>query len=243
MELTRRRFLECASGALAMAALPRVSRPLALRIPPDERRDGCALIDLEEECGIAESIAGYGSALAQLGVRALRVDARSAPHCAMVVVPAARRISRVTGVIVRRSLDDGATVIVESGAVFADADGADFRAHRDSLREELQLDVAAPVSLWPRRASADGVPYIDYSWPVTARVRDFSRVVPLSSHEPPDVIIARVRDVPVALMRYVGSGTLVFLGSPLGPPLRAGDAEARQWLADVGRTTGAIISA
>lgn len=243
MELTRRRFLECASGALAMAALPRVSRPFARRGSSVERSAGCAIVDLEGECCIAESIAGYESALAQLGVSALRVDARSVPCCAMLVVPAALRISRTTGAMIRRSLDDGATVIVESGAVFADADGADFRTHRDTMREELLIDVASPLSLWPRPSGTDGIPYVDYSWPVAARVRDFSRVVPLQSHEPRDVIIARVRDAPVAIMRRLGSGTLVFLGSPLGPALRSGDAEARQWLADVSKATGAISSA
>jgi hypothetical protein len=243
MELTRRRFLECATGALAMAALPRASRPLGRRRSPGDRGVECALLDLEEECCIAESIAGYESALAQLGVSTARTVAPSAPRCAMLIVPAFWRTSPAAGVIIRRSLDDGATVILEAGAVFADADGADFRAHRDSLREELRLDVAAPLSLWPRRASADGSPYVDYSWPVAVRVRDFSRVVPVTSHQPRDTIIARVRDVPVALMRRVGSGTLIFLGSPLGPALHSGDAEARQWLADVSRMTGAISSA
>ena len=230
MELTRRRFLECASGALAMAALPRVSRPFARRGSSAEWSGGCAIVDLEEECCIPESIAGYESALAQLGVGTLRVDTRSVPRCAMLVVPAARRLSPATGGIIRRSLDGGATVIVEAGAVFADADGADFRAHRDSLREELRLAVASPLSLWPRRSGADGIPYVDYNWPVTARVRDFSRVVPLQSHAPRDTVSACVREVPVALMRRVAAGMLVFLGSPLGPRLRAEDAEAQFWL-------------
>jgi hypothetical protein len=39
--------------------------------------------------------------------------------------------------------------------------------------------------------------------------------------------------VPVALMRRVGRGTLLFLGSPLGPALWADDAEARRLLLDV----------
>jgi hypothetical protein len=233
MELTRRRFLECASGALAMAALPRVSRPFARRGSSGESSTECAILDLEGDCGIAESIVGYEGALARLGVRALRIDARSASPSAMLVVPGALRITPATGAMVRRSLDDGAMVIVESGAGFADPDGAAFRAHRESLREQLQLHIAAPVSLWPRRGNTEGIPYVDYSWPTAARVRDFSRVVPLGSEARADEIIARVDGLPVALMRRSGSGTLVFLGSPLGPALRAGDAEARMWLGDV----------
>jgi hypothetical protein len=233
MELTRRRFLECATGALAMAALPRAPRSLARRGPSGESSAACAIVDLEVECCIPESFAGYESALAQLGVRMPRADARSVAGSAMVVIPGALRISPAVGAMIRRSLDDGATVLIESGAVFANAESAGFRAHRETLREELGLDVASPLSLWPRRASTDGIPYVDYSWPVAARVRDFSRVVPLQSHDPRDAIIARVREVPVASMRRTGSGNLVYLGSPLGPALRSGDADARQWLREL----------
>src|SRR5437764_965136 len=47
-------------------------------------------------------------------------------------------------------------------------------------------------------------------------------------------VIAWVDGVPVALKRRGGrGGTLIFLGSPLGPALWAGDAQARRWLVDV----------
>lgn len=234
MGLTRRRFLECAAGsALAMAVLPRAPRFRNPRRSPAAWSTECAILDLEKDCGIRESIAGYERAIAQLEHRAVHIDARSAPVCAALIVPAALKISSATGRVIRSSLARGTTVIVESGAAFADTDSADFAAHRHSLRAELQVDVGMPLSLWPRRRSAGGIPYVDYRWPAATRVRDFSRVVPLSSPEPRDAIIGRVDDVAVALMRRSGSGTLVFLGSPLGPALRCGDAEARQWLSGV----------
>jgi hypothetical protein len=74
------------------------------------------------------------------------------------------------------------------------------------------------------------MPYVDYTWPCRATVRDFSRVVPV---EGPGKIIARVDSMPVSLKRSSGRGTLIFLGSPLGPVLLAGDAEARRWLYQV----------
>ena len=44
--------------------------------------------------------------------------------------------------------------------------------------------------------------------------------------------------LPVALKRPSGRGRLMFLASPLGPALWAGDSEARGWLFDCLRTAG-----
>jgi hypothetical protein len=217
-------------------ALPRELAAVEAVDRRSRRRDAavqCVLLDPGEHCSLRESLAGYEAALATLGEPFVRTDARSAPRCALLIVPGVLRISHATASVIRACLNDGTTVIVESGAGFADPDDAEFRAHRDSLREELQLHVASPISLWPRSANADAIPYVDYSWPAAARVRDFSRVVPLGSQARTEEIIARVNGLPVALMRRGGLGTLVFLGSPLGPALRSGDAEARQWLSDV----------
>ena len=90
--------------------------------------------------------------------------------------------------------------------------------------------IGVPVQLWSAHTSSQGIPYVDYSWPHSAKVRDFSRVVPLGPQA--GDVIAWVDGLPVALKRQDGRGTLLFLGSPLGPALWAGDAEARRWLFD-----------
>src|SRR6184192_484283 len=109
----------------------------------------------------------------------------------------------------------------------------DFRAHRAVLRDQLGVHIEAPVRLWSSRG-ARGVPYVDYRWPSSAKIRDFSQVVPLGRQsEGAGEIIAWVDDLPVALRRRYGRGDLIFLGSPLGPALWAGDAEARRWLCEV----------
>ena len=131
----------------------------------------------------------------------------------------------------RRALERGATVILESGAGFTPADGPEFRVHQGVLRDALQLRVESPVDVWTADAQTRGVPYVDFTWPCAAKVRDFSRVVPLGQQE--GRIIARINGLPVALTRRVGRGTLVFLGSPVGPALWTGDVEARRWLRDV----------
>jgi len=82
------------------------------------------------------------------------------------------------------------------------------------------------VRLWPRQT-----PYVDYLWPYAAKLRDFSRVVPLAP--PAGERIAWVDNLPVALKRRSGPGTLIFLGSPVGPALWAGDADATRWLSAV----------
>jgi hypothetical protein len=61
-----------------------------------------------------------------------------------------------------------------------------------------------------------------------ASVRDYSRVVPLADQ--PGEVIGWAGGIAVALKRRVGMGTLVYLGSPLGPALWADDQQARRLL-------------
>ena len=80
-----------------------------------------------------------------------------------------------------------------------------------------------PVNLWPRRT-----PYVELTWPIATKVRDFSKVNPVSNTR--GQIIATADDMAVAFRRRVGFGTLIYLGTPVGPALWAGDAEAARWL-------------
>ena len=154
-----------------------------------------------------ESLSGYESALAALNTGWTRADTRSVPRCAVLIVPAALEILPSVARQILGCVQSGATVILESGAGFAADGGPDFRAHRDALRGYLRLRIEAPMPLWPRPASARGIPYVDYTWPSAAKVRDFSRVVPLVQGEGEGEIIARVDGVPVGLKRRIGLGT------------------------------------
>src|SRR6266853_4253907 len=225
MGVTRRRFLGYTAGVVA-----------GLRgLPLDLTGPRHVLLDLNGRCGSSESLSGYEYALTSAGVEWLRADARwmSAPRCAVLIVPAALEIPPQVVRAIVRCLHAGASVIFESGAGFA-AD-RDYRAHRLALRHYLQLQIEEPVDLW-RDNSSQRIPYVDYTWPRRAQVRDFSRVVPVEGQE--GEIIARVYGLPVALKRPSRRGRLIFLGSPLGPALWAGDAEARGWLFDCLRTAG-----
>lgn len=226
MAITRRQFLGYAAGAATLALqLPPLDPERPIEIGPQ-----WLLLDLQEHCSLRESLAGYESALA---ARCIRRETLSLPaRCAGWIVPAAVRIPSRACRAIATSLEAGTTVIVESGAGFAA--GPDLRAHGVMLRDFLEVRTEAPVQLWTGagHARSGATPYVDYTWPSPTRVRDFSRVVPLERACARE-IIAWVGGVPVGLRRRSGRGTLIFLGSPLGPALWAGDPQARRWLLDV----------
>ena len=211
MEVTRREFL----GAAAVTAAAIVRSPRAWQRRQSLGSSGCRLLDLGEHCALRESFAGFAAALASAGPAA----------SAVVIVPAALAIPPATARRLVRHVESGGTLILESGAGFAPPAGPAFRAHRDVLRDYLDLDVEPPRPVarrWMR------VPYVEYRWPSRALVRDFSCIVPVHARE--GEVIARVDDATVGIARRIGRATLIFLGSPLGPALWAGDAEARRWL-------------
>jgi hypothetical protein len=78
-----------------------------------------------------------------------------------------------------------------------------------------------------RVEQGDYFPYVDYHWPVHAKIREFAprKLTP----SPDDEVIAAFRGQPVGLRRRVGNGTLVTLGSPLGPLFLSGDVDAARW--------------
>ena len=167
-------------------------------------------------------MSGYKRAL---GVRVLGLELGPTTRPATLIVPAAVAIPPAAVGAITVCLEAGGLVMLESGAGFASA--RDRSRHRAVFRDAFQVQVGSPIDLWPE-ANGSAIPYVDFTWPVAAKVRDFSRVAPLASAA--GEIIAQVNGLPVALRRRGGRGTLIVLGSPLGPALWAGDAAARQWL-------------
>jgi len=238
MEFSRRQFLSAASGAgLALVArgVADVSRETGAPQTGFDR----VILDLGGGCGLRESLAGYQAALAGAGFGVVRVPPTETMPARTIIVPGCVRLHPAEARALAASLSQGAMVLIESAAGFADgADGPDFEHHREQLCSHFGLAVEAPVDLWrPERVGGTArVPYVDYVWPVAVKVRDFSRVVPVESGAAKPAwqrgaIIGWTNGRPVAARRRVGRGTLVFLGSPLGPLLGWGDREARQWLA------------
>jgi hypothetical protein len=118
----------------------------------------------------------------------------------------------------------GQLVILESASGFAEA-GA-FREQRAGLQAAFDLTIEPPVTLW----NEGGRPsYLDLTWPVRARVRDFSFAVPVRG----GATIGTLGGRPVAALQRAGAGALLFLGSAVGPALWSGDPQAHAWLRSV----------
>jgi hypothetical protein len=222
MDISRREFLASTGGAVAVLGL---RLPSTSSTPPVEKLDKWRVIGSSRQSPLPESLRGYSSALPKQRQRLDPSERTPLARCAVVIVPALVLLDDFFADSLTRCMQRGATVIIESGAGFASH--WIFRQHRRRLREGLQIPVAAPVDLWSE-GSSPRTPYVEYSWPRRATIRDFSRVVPPG--EQPGEVIAWAGNLPVALKRRVGAGTLIYLGSPVGPALWAGDAEARRWL-------------
>jgi hypothetical protein len=103
-----------------------------------------------------------------------------------------------------------------------------IRAH---LRRGGSVLLESALGLQHGHVAVPYIPYVDFTWPVDAKIREFFPLV--LQPKPGDRVIATYAGKPVALRRQAGSGSLILLGSPVGPALLAGDADARRWLASV----------
>jgi hypothetical protein len=166
------------------------------------------VLDLGPHCVLRESLAGFGSA----GVPAcVEPDGRQEHWIAAGVGALSDTVARRLSAFV----SDGGRLVFESAAGFGG-----FEEQRRMLARHFALRIGRPVDLWAQGAA----PYIHYTWPARVKVRDFSRVVPFSGDG--CEVIGFAGSLPVAARR----GRFVFLGSPIGPGLLAGEREARAWL-------------
>jgi hypothetical protein len=230
MTVSRRRFLEVAAcavpGAFAGGRWPSNSSTPAAR-------STCALVDLGTDCALAESLKGFtrGLAAARVPFQPLPIERLSelfpsaaSPLDGVVLVPGGVLRSPRVAEMLRDLADRGATVVYESGAAYADSAG--FASEQRLLARYFRVRVDEPIDLWHAKHGPATTPYVQYAWPSQAIVRDFSRVIPLSSaHE--HETFARVGVLPAAGRIHLGAGKFIFLGSPLGPHLGYGDREAQ----------------
>ena|SRR5712692_10046054 len=230
MAISRRNFFGAATGAAAafIGAAMRRGRTLEgdrTEESPSARAHAvdCVLLDCGEACSLSESLRGFEIALARARVPFVKITDGPLPRCRKLIIPGCAAHSPAFASAVRGALENGSSVVLECGGMFAGM--PEFIKHRDFLRSHFDLEVGSPARLWEGADARRRVPYVDYVWPQRVKVRDFSRIVPISSAA--GDVIAWAGSAPIALKRRMGKGTLVFLGSPLGPLLLAGDREAR----------------
>jgi hypothetical protein len=245
VKISRRYFLGAAAGS---AATLWSFRPTGLDrsafLP--ERDCGCTLLDLNAHCVLRESLQGYQAALGGKYGHVLEAGLNSKRFCRMAIVPGLGALDPAVAETLSALLGAGTDVLLESGAGFSGP--AEFTAHQKMLYRYFNIEVAPPVDLWSGKSADDALlsrrsgphrrtkqldrleslPYIGYSWPRETQVRDFSRAIPVSVGE--GEVIGKAGALPVALKKRTAGGRLIFLGSPLGPALLAGDPQARSWL-------------
>jgi len=241
MILPRRDFISTVSMAATGTCLhaPRLWNSVA---PWGDSPHQCALLNLGDDCVLPESLLGYQRALTATPWRLAQFEDAKLPACRNVIVPAAGCLSEFTAERILRCLNGGTNVLLESAAGFGDS--SRFAGQQRILRDYFDVIIEPPINLWsPQRdcnsitQNLDGrvesfvdhrAPYIDYVWPAILSLRDFSKVIPIRAAQ--SEVIAHCDSQPVAVKKALAQSTLVFLGSPLGPGLHAGEPEAHSLL-------------
>jgi hypothetical protein len=244
MKVSRREFVStagCAAAAASLCALP--SFAFATSNSDQRIAAHCAVLDLESNCALPESLAGMRAALGTTHRSVTEFALTSVDS--IVVVPAAGAVQAETFGAVASMIENGSTVLWESGAAFLNS--SDFARQQALTLEHFGIAMERPMDVWSHSASRSAsveakdqsnrnmraighqqIPYVAYDWPRETRVRDFSRVIPVSGVS--GVAIARWGETPVAWRKQIGTGTLIFIASPIGPALRAGDSDAASLL-------------
>ena len=242
MTLSRRDFITTSALSAAGACLPGPKLLHAGAAFRSEAAGRCAIIDLGPECLLSESLLGYQQACAETGATVVQLLPATLAGRSTFIVPGTGVIGHSTAAILLDFLNQGMCVLLESAAGFCHP--SRFAGQQEIFYRYFDLSLQEPVDLWSENSvnvpmsrdpganlnllAGQSTPYIHYLWPATFTVRDFSRAIPIAAKGEDVIAYAGLR--PVAVRKQVGSGLLVFLGSPLGPGLRAGEPEARSWL-------------
>jgi hypothetical protein len=242
MRISRRNFLSI-TGTVATLFPFRHIELNAFNSEPKVDAD-CALLDLGTNCCLRESLWGYRAALANKFQQLSPTELTSLSQCRVVIVPGVGMMDAALSSLLSGLLQSGSTLLLESGAGFLSH--REFALHQRMLQQYFDITIERPVDLWWRAeydalrklrlarhsrnecSNGQAVPYVHYQWPSEVKVRDFSRAIPVSA--PSGNAVGRIGDLQVAWKMRVGRGMLIFLGSPMGPALRAGDSDARAWL-------------
>ncbi len=137
----------------------------------------------------------------------------------LIIAPGIRWMSpSIAGDLADR-IYHGAWVILESGLGFSSR--TESKHQTDLLKKAFGLQLLPPVKVGKNPVAAT---YLEYTRPVHRLVRTFEAITPVWCDQ--SEALARLGKHSVCIRKRIGDGTLVFLGSMLGPGIGAEEREA-----------------
>lgn len=182
-----------------------ISVPLGMRFRATSGRPSFEIIS-EPNCLSEESAGGFRLLLAN---RTTHTERNTILLCGITALSKPRALN------LRKRALGGSRILWENSPVTTDAQG--FAIQKQVLKEVFGIAIENPIPV-----SSDRL-YVAFGWPVSVLTRTFSAVIPVAC--PSGEEIAQYRGIRVAIKRRLGRGEIVFLGSMLGPNLRAEERE------------------
>jgi hypothetical protein len=171
----------------------------------------------EPNCISQESAGGFRSLVAAESRRKRQCGTRS-----IILLCGDTTIGAWYALHLRERAARGTWIVWESSPISCTREN--FAERTRIMRGAFGIMLREPILLSPDRLRDTGM-YVQYRWPCAAVIRTFSTVLPVTCLD--SEIVAQYGGTPVAMRRRIGHGGVVFLGSMLGPNLRAEDVEAQ----------------
>ena len=172
----------------------------------------------EDHCLSRESAMGFRH-LVSRNPPATSFASRRTVSGSLIIAPGIRWMSpSIAGDLADR-IYHGAWVILESGLGFSSR--TESKRQTDLLKKAFGLQLLPPVKVGKNPVAAT---YLEYTRPVHRLVRTFEAITPVECDQ--SEALARLGKHSVCIRKRIGDGTLVFLGSMLGPGIGAEEREA-----------------
>ena len=206
---TRREFLT------GLALAPFVVHLTAAQSAADARS---VEIWQEHHCLSLESARGFRHLVSRYPSATSSASGRTASG-SLIIAPGIRWMSLSTAADLAERINEGASVILESGLGFSSR--TESKHQIDLLKKVFGLQLLPPVKVGKNPAAAT---YLEYTRPVPRLVRTFEAITPVGCDQ--SEALARLGKYSVCIRKRIGDGALVFLGSMLGPGIVAEEREA-----------------
>ena len=172
----------------------------------------------EDHCLSLESAMGFRHLVSRNPPATSFASGRTASGT-LIIAPGIRWMSpSIAGDLADR-IYHGAWVILESGLGFSSR--TESKHQTDLLKKAFGLQLLPPVKVGKNPVAAT---YLEYTRPVHRLVRTFEAITPVWCDQ--SEALARLGKHSVCIRKRIGDGTLVFLGSMLGPGIGAEEREA-----------------